>query len=71
MDITKARAAVVAAQTAVQELFTAAAKSGNTDGIVQLVKANQLLGKANEKLDEAKEKATPKVKEAKEDKAKK
>lgn len=81
MDITKAKSAIdaaskalVAAQTAVQDTFTSAAKTGNTEGIVQLVKANQFLGKAvsvvgkaSEKLDEAVEKATPKVKEPKAD----
>jgi hypothetical protein len=78
MDISKVRAAIKAAQDAVQVAITTTATNAvkapnDIKGLPSLVKAGEALAKADERLDEAVEKTTPKVKEekTKDDKGKK
>lgn len=76
MDISKVRAQIKLAQDAVQLAITTVATNavkapGDIKGLPSLVKAGEALAKADERLDEAVEKTTPKPKEDKKDDAKK
>lgn len=73
MNVDKVKAAIEAAKKATQELINSTAVNASKEphavkGIGKLVEVGEKLEQASAKLDDAVEKATPKVKEEKEGK---
>jgi len=70
MDVTKVRSAIAALKSAVQEAVTSSVKAAEKNpieinGVGALVKINLLADKASERVEEAIERTTPKVKKEK------
>ena len=65
MDITKVLASIKASKTEVQNLINASVTAKEFRSLSEVVKAGEQLDRAIERIESAKEKSVPKVKEPK------